>query len=56
MWSDPIDDDDNEWEYNTIRGVSYFFSRKLASDFLKSNNFKMIIRAHELQDEGFKFQ
>ena len=53
MWSDPT----TEHEYfseNVNRGCSVFYGKQSIKKFLKSNNLKAIIRAHEVQYEGFK--
>lgn len=58
LWSDPLVETDleNTQEYfinNNVRGCSYFYSNKAASTFLNNNNLLSVIRAHEAQDSGF---
>lgn len=58
MWSDPIDNDKGDcpekYKFNEVRGCSYFYGAKAASDFLDANELLTIIRAHEAQLEGYK--
>lgn len=58
MWSDPIELETeaphSSWEENLKRGCSYSFGGKALLPYLKSNNFVSLIRAHEVQMEGFK--
>lgn len=53
LWSDPEKTangfNDNE------RGVSYVFSEKIVEDFNKNNDLDLIIRAHQVVEEGFEF-
>lgn len=56
VWSDPSDNNLIQWEPNTMRGCSYYYSRIQAKRFLKDNKVKMIIRGHEVQIEGFSYQ
>lgn len=37
-----------------MRGCSYFYGAKAASDFLDANELLTIIRAHEAQLDGYK--
>lgn len=58
LWSDPLADPelDNPQEcfiHNNMRGCSYFYSNRAASTFLNRNELLSIIRAHEAQDSGF---
>lgn len=39
-----------------MRSCSYYYSRNQTLKFLNSNNIKMIIRGHEVQMKGFKYQ
>ncbi|KAI9322612.1 calcineurin A [Dichotomocladium elegans] len=58
LWADPFDDFDSEknpkFDYNNVRGCSYFFSYKAACHFLDNNNLLSIIRAHEAQANGYR--
>ena len=39
-----------------MRSCSYFYTTDQAQKFLKHNKLKMIIRGHEIQLKGFKYQ
>lgn len=68
LWSDPIYDGEIEnmaleeyhnfieleWKPNSSRGCSYVFGYKVLKEFLEVNNFVCIVRAHEVQEEGFR--
>lgn len=58
LWSDPVDNDKGHcpgtFQENETRGCSYYFGKEAAGAFLKKNNLYTIIRAHEVQIEGFK--
>jgi len=68
LWADPIpeeeivglsNDEVKEWqdlEYrpNVTRGCSYEFGYRAAKTFIEKNNFKAIIRAHEVKKMGFE--
>lgn len=41
---------------NKVRSCSYFYSRVQSHKFLKNNNMRLIIRGHEVQMRGFKYQ
>jgi len=43
-----------EWRPNSSRGCSYLFGYKVVKEFLEINNFVCIIRAHEVQEDGFR--
>ncbi len=43
-----------EWKPNPKRGCSYFYGYKVTREFLDRNDLLCIVRAHEVQDEGFK--
>ncbi|KAL7993114.1 putative calcineurin-like phosphoesterase domain, ApaH type, metallo-dependent phosphatase [Plasmopara halstedii] len=45
---------EQEWVPNGTRGCSYTFNEQVCCDFLKRNNLLAIIRAHELEEDGFK--
>ena len=53
LWSDP-DKDCNEYDEND-RGVSVIFGEKIVQDFNKKNDLDLIIRAHQVVDEGYEF-
>jgi diadenosine tetraphosphatase ApaH/serine/threonine PP2A family protein phosphatase len=68
LWSDPVEEyemdamNDTEYEEfmriefrpNPTRGCSHKFGYKAVKDFLDRNNLVCIVRAHEVQEEGFK--
>jgi diadenosine tetraphosphatase ApaH/serine/threonine PP2A family protein phosphatase len=66
LWNDPLsptyDYDEDELErnkgfvHNTRRGTACFFSNEALIDFLKKNNLSYVVRAHEVQQVGFKVQ
>jgi len=59
LWSDPEPNFDLElstelrFQHNQTRGCSYTYSFKACCDFIRRNNLLTIIRAHEVQAEGF---
>ena len=53
LWSDP---DKEATEYNeNDRGVSVIFGEKVVTDFNKKNDLDLIIRAHQVVDDGYEF-
>lgn len=54
MWSDP-EDSVADWAANP-RGAGYVFGHNPARKFLHLNNLSLIARAHQLVQEGFKYQ
>ncbi len=68
LWADPINEDDayklNDEEYkeflqmdfvtNQVRGCSYMFGYRAAARFLRDNHFIYMLRAHEVQEDGFR--
>lgn len=57
LWSDPESDEKKNSNYteNKSRGCSFKYGLKAVKKFLKSNKMKTIIRAHEMQINGYKF-
>lgn len=51
VWSDPKDFVD-EYEKNEERGVSCYFGKRPAQQFLDNSNLKYILRAHEMVYDG----
>ena len=52
MWSDP--DDIDTWQYSS-RGAGYLFGGKIVDEFNQINDIKLVCRAHQLVNEGYKF-
>jgi len=66
LWADPLSDEPKpgkaksvsptSWfSYNESRQCSYVFGRDAASQFLSKNKLMAIIRGHEAQEDGYKF-
>ena len=53
LWSDP-DKEAVEYDEND-RGVSFIFGEKVVIDFNKKNDLDLIIRAHQVVDDGYEF-
>ncbi|KAH8253891.1 hypothetical protein KR032_007479 [Drosophila birchii] len=53
LWSDP-EEGPNDWGPND-RGVSYTFGISVVESFLKQNNFNLIVRAHQVVEDGYEF-
>ena len=53
LWSDP-EKDVLEYDEND-RGVSVIFGEKIVQDFNKKNDLDLIIRAHQVVDDGYEF-
>jgi len=53
LWSDP-DKDVQDFDEND-RGVSVIFGEKVVQDFNRKNDLDLIIRAHQVVDEGYEF-
>lgn len=61
LWNDPLSNDmhdvdqtNNGFVSNIRRGTGYFFSSKALNDFLHENSLSYVVRAHEVQQQGFK--
>ena len=53
LWSDP-DEETSGWGDND-RGVSYVFGADVLSQFLKKNDLDLIVRAHQVVEDGYQF-
>ena len=53
LWSDP-DKEATDYDEND-RGVSVIFGEKVVIDFNKKNDLDLIIRAHQVVDDGYEF-
>ncbi|KAG1689291.1 hypothetical protein DVH05_002359 [Phytophthora capsici] len=56
LWSDPAKGEaqEQEWAPNGMRGCSFTFNEHACREFLKRNNLLAIVRAHELEEDGYK--
>lgn len=58
LWSDPVDKANGflpqPYMHNQARGCSFVFGAESLSEFLERNGLITLIRAHEVQLEGFK--
>jgi serine/threonine-protein phosphatase 2B catalytic subunit len=57
LWSDPVDDDDcrkTGFKTNTNRDCSWYFGIEPVKKLLISGDYVAILRAHEVQNEGYK--
>lgn len=53
LWADP-DEDITGWGEND-RGVSYTFGADVVRHFLKKNDLSLIVRAHQVVEDGYQF-
>ena len=57
LWSDPFTDEDaqsHDWAENHARDCSYYFGKRPTQKLLDDNNLISVVRAHEVQMEGYK--
>ncbi|KAG5187601.1 Metallo-dependent phosphatase-like protein [Tribonema minus] len=60
LWSDPLNEDeaykltDQEYKEVCVRGCSYMFGYRAVARFLRDNALIFMLRAHEVQEEGFR--
>lgn len=58
LWSDPIESEDgkvaNKFQFNHNRNCSYIFGVEATTKFLNNNKLMSLIRAHEVQYEGYR--
>ena len=57
LWSDPLDDEaavEYEYKDNKDRECSYLFGRKPVKKLLEKNDLMSVVRAHQVQVEGYK--
>eukprot|EP00347_Sterkiella_histriomuscorum_P021925 403332293 len=62
LWADPVQSDNGTHEEKEIdfvknqrRGCSVLFGKKAVNTFLQTNQLVCVIRAHEVQQTGYKF-
>ena len=53
VWSDPNPESEN-WS-KSKRKVGIAFGKKIVNDFMKQNNLDLIVRAHEVENNGYSF-
>jgi len=53
LWSDP-EPDISGWA-ESDRGVSYVFGPDIVTDFLDKNDFDLVVRAHQVVEDGYEF-
>jgi serine/threonine-protein phosphatase PP1 catalytic subunit len=53
LWADP-DKDIAGWAEND-RGVSYLFGPDVVSNFLRTHDFDLVVRAHQVVEDGYEF-
>ncbi|OMJ86872.1 hypothetical protein SteCoe_11505 [Stentor coeruleus] len=58
LWSDPVDNDSGQcsekFKSNEVRGCSFYYGVAAVNSFLKKNKLLSVIRAHEVQIDGYK--
>ena len=54
MWSDP-EDDVPGWKVSS-RGAGWLFGARVTNEFVTINGLDLICRAHQLVQEGYKYQ
>lgn len=54
LWSDP-EKNIVDWQPNSDRGVSCYFSKKNVSTFCKRFQFDLVIRGHMVVEDGYEF-
>lgn len=58
LWSDPVDNDSGQlterFKANEVRGCSYCYGSVAVNNFLKKSKLLSVLRAHEVQIDGYK--
>tara|TARA_Y100000389_G_scaffold205145_1_gene264068 strand:- start:6041 stop:6964 length:924 start_codon:yes stop_codon:yes gene_type:complete len=55
LWSDPNVENDSQGWIPSDRGVSYLFSKNELNKFLRINNLELVVRAHQVVEDGYEF-
>jgi serine/threonine-protein phosphatase PP1 catalytic subunit len=54
LWADP-DKETDSWGENFDRNISYVFGEKVVTDFLRKQNMDLMVRAHQVVEDGYEF-
>jgi len=56
LWSDPHSEHESSLDWaESDRGISYTFSKNVLQNFLKLNNLQLVVRAHQVVEDGYEF-
>ncbi|CAI5449014.1 unnamed protein product [Caenorhabditis angaria] len=55
MWADPSQEKCSTYSINHLRSISVIFGEQAVTDFMKLLGLSLIVRAHEVSQEGFQF-
>jgi serine/threonine-protein phosphatase 5 len=55
LWCDPVDEI-QEFGINEERGGGYVFGSKVTEYFLHKNNLELLVRSHQVKDQGIEVQ
>ncbi|CAF4093486.1 unnamed protein product, partial [Rotaria magnacalcarata] len=55
LWSDPDPKGLHGSRRNDSRNIGCFFGSDITDQFLKKNNFSMLIRSHQVKEKGYEF-
>lgn len=53
LWADPIKENGRQ---PSKRGISTGFGPDVAEKFLKENNLELLVRSHEMKEEGYEVE
>jgi protein phosphatase len=54
LWNDPSEEID-DFSFNYLRGGFYYYGKDAWTKFMIENKLRMMLRSHEIFDEGFKY-
>jgi serine/threonine-protein phosphatase PP1 catalytic subunit len=54
LWADPGEENTKDYAFNE-RGISVTFSSEVCKNFLESNDLDLIVRGHQVVEEGYEF-